>query len=386
LTLGLLLSLAAAVFIAYYPYIHLPSSTLVGADSVNYYDWLKEMMQKGPIVALEKDRPLFNLLMYFVKFSTTLQPETVIRIMPIALAVCLNLAVFWFVKTGTKNGPIALTASLFSSFSFQTTVSVFASFLANWLAIIEAFLLLVFLLKSLEKHSWKFMLASALVGMTVLLTHPYTWNVIMIILVSYLIWTFLRRKPGEKPEVALLAFLLAANLLFYAVYALTPFGKGVSQGEGAILNNVTSNVGILNLLNLQNGLASMVQIWVGGLFGNPLLIILAVAGTFSMFNFAKRFNRIMLLWVMIPSLALLAVSPDPFFYRLVYLVPIQIQAAAGLFWILKKLENVRGYFKTSETFGVLQISIIMLVVLFLLNYSLRSVDISTIHILEQGTH
>ena len=382
LALGLLLSLATAVFILYSPYIRLPTSILVGADSVEYYDWLKEMMQKGPVIAVERDRPFFNLLMYSIKHVTGSSPETVIRIMPIVLAVCLNLVVFWFVKVGTKNDLVALTSSLFSSLSFQTTVGVFASFLANWLALIETFLLLVFLLKGFEKHSWKHMSVSAVIGMAVLVTHPYTWNVLMAILTSLFVWIFLRRKSEERFEIAFLTFFLAASFLFYAVYTLSPFGKRVSHAEGSILNDVASNIGVLNFLNLQNGLASMVQIYVGGLFGNPLLLVLAVAGIFSMFDFTKRFNRIMLLWVTIPSLALLAVSPDPFYYRLVYLIPIQIQAAAGLHWILNKLENVEGRLRTSETFHMLKTSIIILVALFLLNYSLRSVDGAVIHILR----
>lgn len=81
------------------------------------------------------------------------------------------------------------------------------------------------------------------------------------------------------------------------------------------------------------------------------------------------------------SLALLAVSPDPYFYRFIYLIPIQVQAAAGLYWIVTNLENVRGSYKTSETFRMAVTSIVILVVLFLLKYSLRSVDEAILHIL-----
>jgi hypothetical protein len=125
----------------------------------------------------------------------------------------------------------------------------------------------------------------------------------------------------------------------------------------------------------------MIQSWVGGLFGNPLLILLAVAGVFSMFDFAKRFNRIMLLWVMVPSLALLAVTPDPYYYRFLYLIPIQVQAAAGLFWIISKLGFVRSWFKAGRNLRTFKILTVTLVVLFLLNYALRSVDEAILHIL-----
>jgi len=380
-TFGLLLSLATAAFIAYYPYAHLPNATLVGSDSVEYYNWLNSVAQKGPLTAFDTDRPLPILLMYAVQYATGSSPETVVRMMPTILAVCLSLAVYWFVKVGTKNELAALVSSLFSSFSFQVTVGLFSYFIANWLAIIESLLMLVFLLMSFEKQSWKYIAVSALIGMAVLLTHPYTWDVLMAILVFYFGWAFFGKKLRRKRDIILLTLLLASNFVFYTAYALAPFGKGLSSAEGTNLSNVASGIGVSNLLNLQNNLASMVQSWVGGLFGNPLLILLAVAGVFSMFDFAKRFNRIMLLWVMVPSLALLAVTPDPYYYRFLYLIPIQVQAAAGLLWTINKLEVLRGWFKTDRNLRIFKILIVVLAVLFLLNYALRSVDEAIIHIL-----
>jgi len=342
------------------------------------------MIQSGPHTAFDTDRPLNNLLMYVIKYVTPLSPQDVIRIMPIIAAACLSLATFWFVKAGTGDERLAVLSSLFSSFSFQTTVSLFAYFLANWFAIVETFLLLVFLLKSLNKHSWRYMLISALIGIAVLLTHPYTWNVTMAILTSYLVWTFIRRSE-EKWGIAPLSILLAANLLFYMFYTLTPFGKGLGLQQGSILHRATSNVGIPNLSNLQNGLGLMVSMRVGGLFANPLMIILALAGTFSMINFTRsitKFHRIMLLWVIIPSLALLAISSgqELFFYRLIYLIPLQILATIGLHSIFSWLKDVERKFKLNATYScTLRMLLFTLVVLFLLNYSLRSVDEAMIY-------
>jgi hypothetical protein len=379
--LGLLLSVAIAAFVAYYPITHAPSSTLVGVDALDYYDRLEEMVREGPLIALAKDRPFFNLLMYSVQKVTGSPAETIVLAMPVVLAICLSLAVFWFVKVGTKNKFVALLASLFSSFSFQMTVGVFAYFSANWLAIIESFLLFIFLLKSYEeKNSWSYIVASALVGMTLLLTHPYMWDVVMAILAFYLAWMFVKRNP-DRTETGFLAFLLASNAAFYVGYSLTPFGGGVRDAAGA--GSVISSIGVSNFFNLQNGLTSMIQAWVGGLLGNPLLLILAVVGVFAMFDFKNNFNRMMLLWIMIPSLALLVVTPDPYYYRFIYLVPFQVQAAAGLCWIVTKFENMRSRLEMSETSRTATAIAIALVVLFLLNYALRSVDEASIQIIPR---
>jgi hypothetical protein len=379
LAFGLILSSAVSVFVTCYPYVHLPSSALVGVDSQQYYAWLEGMMQKGPGSAFGTDRPIFNLLMYFVKYVTALSPEAVVRIMPAIIAVGLGLAVFWFVREGTNDERLALLSSLFSAFSFQTTVGMFAYSLANWFAIIETFLLLVFLLKGSKNHSWRCMLMSGLLGIAVLLTHPYTWDVLMIVLIMYLAWTFLRRSEG-KWQIAPLAVLLLANLLFYVFYGLAPFGKGVGQGNGGVLNAARANIGFPSLLRLQNGLGLMVSNWVGGLFGNPLMIILAIAGMFAIIEFTRsltNFNRIVLLWVIIPSLALFAMSPaqEVLYYRLVYIIPIQILAAIGLRTIFNRIEDAERKLKLNPTHSyILRILLFTLVVLLLLNYSLRSVD------------
>jgi len=379
LTFGLILSSAVSVFITCYPYIHLPGSTLVGVDSPEYLGWLKEMMQKGPGAAFETDRPIFNLLMYLIKYLTGLSPEAVVRIMPAIIAVGLSLAIFWFVKEGTGDKRLALLSSLFSAFSFQTTVGMFAFSLANWFAILETFLLFVFLLKSSKSHTWKYMLASALLGMAVLLTHPYTWDVLMAVLAAYFAWMLLRRSR-EKSQIAPLALLLIANGLFYALYTLASFGKGVGHGEGEVLNLTTLNLGLPSLLRLQNGLGLMVANWVGGLFGNPLLIILAITGMFAIIDLKRpltNFQRIMLLWVIIPSLSLLVIplGQEVLFWRLIYLIPTQILAAMGLHTIFNIIKDAETKSKLSPTHSyVLRILLFTLVVLLLLNYSLRSVD------------
>jgi hypothetical protein len=204
------------------------------------------------------------------------------------------------------------------------------------------------------------------------------WDVVMVILVFYLAWMFVKRNP-DRTETVFLAFLLASNAAFYVGYSLTPFGGGVGNAAGA--GPVISSISVSNFFNLQNGLASMVQGWVGGLLGNPLLLILAVVGVFAMFDFKTNFNRMMLLWIMIPSLALLVVTPDPYYYRFIYLVPFQVQAAAGLYWIVTKLENMRSRLNMSETSRTAIAITIALVALFLLNYALRSVDETSIQII-----
>jgi hypothetical protein len=199
----------------------------------------------------------------------------------------------------------------------------------------------------------------------------------------YLAWTFIRRTE-EKQEIAALTILLAANLLFYFFYTMSPFGKEIGNSETGISRMITLDF-ISNFSNLQNGLGLMVSKYVGGLFGNPLMIILSITGVFSIINFKRpltKFHRILLLWVLIPSLALLSVpsGQEILYYRIVYLMPFQILAALGLNFTFNNIKEIEYKFKLSPTYSqALRILLFTLVVLFLLNYSLRSVDEATVY-------
>jgi hypothetical protein len=93
----------------------------------------------------------------------------------------------------------------------------------------------------------------------------------------------------------------------------------------------------------------------------------------------------MLLFIMLPSLALLAISPESeeLYYRFVYLIPFQILAAMGFQWIINKMKPIEVKLKINGTyFYMFKILLATLITLFLFNYSLRSVDEAMIHLVE----
>ena len=291
--------------------------------------------------------------------------------MPVLCAVCACLAVFWFVRVGLKNDVLALGAAFLSVVSFQTTVSINAYSLANWWALVFAFVLFGLLLKGFEARSWRFMLAGSVVGMVLLLSHPYTWDVVMAILLGYaavsFAWSFLKKRPEERHEVLGVCLVLGLNLAFFVVYSLLPFGKGVSSASEGTVSLISPGAGFLGLQRRLREYGS--DCGLGVCLGIPCWWFLLFLGCSVLQIYAKRFNRLVLLWVAVPSLALFAVSPSTFyFYRLVYLVPFQVLAAAGLYWIVSRLEKAMSA-KNSWVFAVLKIVVIILVVLFLLNYA-----------------
>ncbi len=378
---GLLIVVALAVFVAYYPAAHFPNNVLVGTDTTYYYGWINDLQLKGPLAAFEMDRPFSNLLLYSIQALTAASTETIIKVAPLFCSALLCLAVFWFVASGTQDKRLALVSALFTVFSFQTTVSLFVYSLSNWIALIEMFLIFGLFLQSSQRHFLKSTLLTALLGIVLLLTHPYTWEVAIAILSTYLVYALLRRRTEDKQKIKQLTVFLSANIIFFASYTLLPFGKNLGNAGGAVLNYTLPAFGLPNLLSMQAGLANMVEVWVGGLFANPLLMLLAVVGVFAFMDYSKRYNRFMLVWVAVPAVALLAFSPESFlYYRIVYLVPMQIFAASGLCLALDKLEAATK-FKSEKSFQALKVLIVFLVVVFLLNYSLRASDVIPLHIL-----
>jgi hypothetical protein len=99
-----------------------------------------------------------------------------------------------------------------------------------------------------------------------------------------------------------------------------------------------------------------------------------VLGLVGSMDFSKRFTRFLLLWVTVPALALFAVSPGGYFYyRLMYLVPVQVLAAVGLYWIINRLCAAMDK-KDSRVILAFKLILVVLVIVFMLNYALRSVD------------
>ncbi len=377
LILGIVATVATAIVVTAYAYVHLQGTSLVGVDAPYYFHWLASASKNGPLNAFQTDRPVTLIITYTIRFLTTLSPLDTAKVMPLLCAGGLSLSVFWFVRTGTRNDFLALTSALMSVFAFQTTVGMYAYFLANWIAIIFSFIMLTYVLKSLHSGKWRYMFLASFVGMLIVLTHIYTWVLAMALIgayVGYAIVQTLRRKTTENQDIKKLASFMASNALFYTIYALLPFGNSLGDSGTKVINFVSPSFSLSAIANIYSGVASSIELWVGGLFANSLLLILAIAGMFALNVQQNKFDRILVLWVAVPSITLFTVSPENFlFHRILYLLPIQVVAAIGLQQLLLRLTAVsKG--QNIRFLRVLKALVVLVVFLFLYNYALRAVE------------
>lgn len=199
-------------------------------------------------------------------------------------------------------------------------------------------------------------------------------------IVSLLVWQVLRfylKRSNDKLHILQVFLVLILNFVALGIYSVLPFGKAIiNAGVGFAGRSLV----FPNVLGLQDGLRTSTEMWVGGLYGNPLLLILAIFGAFALLGFASRFSRLMILWVMVPSLILFVVSSENYmFYRIFYLLPVHVLAAVGLFWVFEVVER-KYAFSENKLYWVLKTGLFVLVFLLFFNYSLRSVDGAPLHL------
>ena len=192
--------------------------------------------------------------------------------------------------------------------------------------------------------------------------------------VGIILVQILRRRITENQDISRLVGVIGSNALFYAIYSLLPFGSSVGASGLNVISYASSSLSLSALSNVYSGVASSVELWVGGLFANPLLLLLAIAGMFALKVQENKFERFMALWIAIPSIILFTVSPENFlFHRILYLMPIQILAAVGLQQLLLKMDTFDNG-QNGRSVRILKLVTTLVVLFLLLNYALRAVD------------
>lgn len=382
-TAVLIACLLLGVFVAYYPYIT-PRFGFVGWDTLGYYEMLNTMVLEGPSRSLElavaTDRPLYFLLLYFLRVSTSLSSYVVIQLMPIVTILTNALAAFWFVKVGENRMLVAYLSAVFTIFSFNTTIGMHAGVLANWLAIGLAFVLFGLVLKLHEKRTLKHFFAAALVSAAILLVHYWTWMFFSLVLVCYGLLTWFERKEYNlkaKVAVFLLAsltltsvFLSAPSLYFFSSYGSAP---NLSPMDIAVL--------------LWTRLPQFIHYWFFGALANPVMMALAAIGIVSCFSQRTSFRRLLISWTVVGSLISIAASPigknmnQWIMWRALYMIPFQIPAALGFYFLLswlglevRAIKNVR-FDRAVSYIGSLRSSInenYAVVFYLLVNYALSA--------------
>ncbi len=324
-------------------------------------------------------RGVYLLLLYLLKMSTGLSAETIVKIGPVLPASFFALTTYLFVIIGIKEQRIALLSSFLAAFSINTTVGVFTATFANWLSLSWAILLFTIILYSPNKGLRFSVPLAFLLNCLVLVTHPWTWVFLMGILVAYEIITILLRilargkmKFGNDFQTILVILSINA-VIALGVFILLPNSEFI-----IMYKVVTRSIGLENLSSLLSTLNFTIRFYVGGFFGNPIIYIFAVLGTFMLNDFKNEFNRL-IVSILLPA-SLLGFLVESFWqWRILYMVPYHILAALGFAFIINILKRASQSPEGQSNDGrnllrLLPAILILLLVLSQFNYALRCMN------------
>ncbi len=366
----LALSIVLSAVVAYMPYrpeIN-PSGALVGVDSPRYEHWLSQMLDRsftdsmgyafgqatqdaGP---LPGSRPLLLIPMYLVSVIGGFPAPTVVRALPIFLAPLLSVSTFLFIRYGYGSEQVAALAALMTAFSFNLTVGIWAGYYANWLALAEAYLFLTGLLLFSKSFSFPKFLGLMLLSVTILLTHPWTWVLVMAVC---LVFTASVARESRQPAHVWFTITLASTGV------MVDFFKNLSFGSATVAGDIATKTPLFGLSQLAlfwPNLINMLLYTHEGLMANAVFLGLAAVPVFTM-KLEDRFQRLIILWV------LLAGVPFAFFEsyhqaRILYDLPIPVLMVLGTIQLVHARE---------ESLRRIAL-VILLVTMFGLNYALRA--------------
>jgi len=307
---------------------------LVGSDSVEYVNWLNnimaeekgEFLQKAFVAPNSEDRPLSLILFSGVLKIFPDNPSYVIDHLPIILSPLLVLAVFFLTREITSNDTISLLASFLTAVSFQALIGIYAGLYANLLALIFGYFSIVFLLRFLKRPSGINYLAFSVLLFLMMLSHIYTWTIFILFFGIFLIVSW-RLKMFERKTVFLIFLIIVASVAFDSGKSIITDHSGIARDIGLGLNNSS----YLNLFSIWTNLSQTSLVYAGGIFGNFLILSLCIYWLLRS-NFREIPNLFIAIFLSIGFLPILF-GGEIIQSRVLFNIPFQIPAAIGLFYL-----------------------------------------------------
>lgn len=243
----------------------------------------------------------------------------------------------------------SLTAILTAS-SSAVTVGIWASYYANWLGLIEAYLFLGVLLSWVRLPSRRKQAMLVALSLALLFTHPWTWILIMTVAGGFVgsHW----KSEKFKPLLHSFAAIVSVNVLVESVKTLAVSAFGApAAGEYLISQTPTP---FDNLLAIWPNVIQGVILTYDGLLATAIILGLALLYVIRL-RWTDNFQRLLLAWVLVSSIPFCLLSAY-FQTRIIYDLPIPVLAAGGLMLVLSRIES-RGPLRTFLLLAIVLLSV-----------------------------
>ena len=293
------------------------------------------------------DRPV-SLLVFFaaVKIVPSVDPTYVIDYLPLILGPALVLAIFFLMREMTSNDTISILAAFITAVSFQVLVGIYSGYYANWFALIIGYFAFVFLFRFLKRPSKLNFITYSILVILLLLSHVYTWAMVAVVTVIFLLAMLKFNYYRRKNIILLLLVILSpaavdiirtsitgsiggiSSSLQYASQ-LTPHTGGISSAAV-----YAPQLSLEQFASFRGNLLDTTEHFLGGLFGNFIILALGLYWLFRA-NRVEPYNIFIMVFLSI-AIVPLFFSDWIFQTRVFYNIPFQIPAAIGLYYIIKQ--------------------------------------------------
>jgi hypothetical protein len=263
-------------------------------------------------------------------------PLSLELVMPPILAPSLVLVVFLLTRELTRNDVIALFSSFLTAISFQVLVGTYSGYYANWIGLIVMYLSFVFLVRYLRNPSNHFGLSMfTALTVTLLFIHSYTWSIAAVFALFFVLVSYYKKLFNSRRIVAIVCLVLLSSVVFDLAKSSTGIGQGALGRNLFTLERTDS--GLDQFENRWSNLVRTIQVYVGGIYGNPFFLSIAFLGCILLlYNSKKEYTSHFVLILLSLGILPLFFGDREILARIIYVIPFQIPAAIAIFWIQRR--------------------------------------------------
>jgi hypothetical protein len=361
---GILISIVAATY-PLSPTLN-PGFEPYSVDFEAYRTALGNLADQGFSASLcTPDRVLSYAFIYAFYRMSGLSVSATVMYLPVLLGPFLVLVTYLLGKEILKEPILAGLSSLFAATSYTITVGMFAGLYANWLANCFLVLFLCLFVRWNRTHSiLTYMLMTAASLMT-LLSHTYTWSLLMASALLYLV-TNMRRYMHSHTFLNGLRFLLFLIVNFAADLLRSHLLNAGSSYE-ASRSLLGSSLSIMNLLEINKNLFTTFHRYAAGFLANTPILLLSIL-SYSLHVGSEDFQRLLSCMLSVSTFLILFGKSVSVQSRVLYVLPFPILSVLGLLNLGIILSRSLKESSAGRTFT----SVVVVVCLNQLNYLLRS--------------
>jgi len=298
------------------------------------------MEERGPFSLIGAGRGLHLTFLGILQFFMP-------RFQALRVSLSLN-ALFLFTTTilfvKSEGDRFMILSSILSVFSLSNVVGGTIGLLSNWFSLSLWFLTIFLLLRYIKGRSKMLFLGAIFASVAAMLSHSWTWEVLMGIIFIYEIYSFMIKKTTQFELKSVITFL-GLNGIFRILYFYFRPGQQswTISTSGQMARGLFQPLMIFSYFYKVWGLTSL-----SSQYSNFLIPALGVIGMVTIIKRRNTLDRMLTAWFFLCSLGVYASQirgevmwmPDSHAWRFLYLIPYHIPAAQGLINLIDGMKRI----------------------------------------------